>query len=342
MKSLKLVSCAMAVSVIALSACQPMQSVEVRPVYDPQLEASGQETQDYYAVGKSYLSSSDYGRAIDAFRKSMRADDKNIAALNGLAISYDMLKRFDLSQKYYQKALDIDPQSSVTLSNLSYSLHAQGDHKEAVQVARAAESAMSEDDKQKDEIPPVIAANITIAEETVKMELEASQKPIKEEYYTDIEQTGARKWEVVQKKILPPRKPMIRKASFSVDEIVDRAEEKPKAQTKAQVKEAAPRRHAYKILNGTGRPQMAKRMIDFMSDGGLRVWAFANASNFSHEKSVISFMPGHREDAEKMAALLLIPVEIKEADDLKADVELILGQDLLPFDLSLHNKSYEI
>ena len=42
-------------------------------------------------------------------------------ALNGLAASYDRLGRYDLSARYYGRALTIEPQSAQTLNNMGYS-----------------------------------------------------------------------------------------------------------------------------------------------------------------------------------------------------------------------------
>jgi len=64
--------------------------------------------------------------AIDAFRQILRHEPNSLAALNGLAAAYDRLERFDLSQRYYEQALGLDPNSPATLNNFGYSLLLQG------------------------------------------------------------------------------------------------------------------------------------------------------------------------------------------------------------------------
>ena len=82
-------------------------------------------------------------------------DSQSVRALNGLAASYDKLGRFDLAERYYASALDIDPESPVTLNNLGYSQLLQGKLEEALKIFELAARHGPNN--------PLIAANTELA-----------------------------------------------------------------------------------------------------------------------------------------------------------------------------------
>ncbi len=86
---------------------------------------------DPYALGKTYLLAGQTGLAVDSFLKAVSKNPKSIQTLNALAAAYDELHRYDLADKYYNAALDIDPHSAQTLNNLGYSHLLRGDVAEA-------------------------------------------------------------------------------------------------------------------------------------------------------------------------------------------------------------------
>lgn len=94
-------------------------------------------------------------------------------------------------------------------------------------------------------------------------------------------------------------------------------------------------RARYRVAHGTGRPLMAKRVAGYMGNQGLQVASLANARHFRHEKSVIRYRKGQEAAARAMASRLPVEVALVENDRTRADVELILGADLLEFDAGL-------
>ena len=63
---------------LVLSACQPVQTtmdaeaVEVRPAKNASFANEEIEAESYYQLGKAHLAATDYGLAIDAFRRSLK------------------------------------------------------------------------------------------------------------------------------------------------------------------------------------------------------------------------------------------------------------------------------
>src|SRR6266446_3507960 len=79
-----------------------------------------------YDQGKLQLQLGNAGLAIDWFQKELKQNPQSVEALNGLAIAYDRLGRADVSQRFLDQALTVDPNSTVTLNNLAYLNLTQG------------------------------------------------------------------------------------------------------------------------------------------------------------------------------------------------------------------------
>src|SRR6185503_20184434 len=86
------------------------------------LERSGQSQPrlSAYDQGKRHLQFGQAGLAIQAFEEALKTNPNSVPVLNGLAIAYDRLGRGDVSQRYLDRALTLDPDSVVTLNKLAY------------------------------------------------------------------------------------------------------------------------------------------------------------------------------------------------------------------------------
>lgn len=99
--------------------------------------SSGPATgEDAYAAAKRQLALGNLGLAVDGFRKAVRENPNSADALNGLAVAYDRMGRFDLSRQAFEEALALAPSDRAIMHNLERSLLAQGRHAEAAQLAR--------------------------------------------------------------------------------------------------------------------------------------------------------------------------------------------------------------
>jgi len=73
----------------------------------------------------------EYGLAEKYFRQAGAENPKSLDAWLGLAASYDQLKRFDLANNTYRRAVKIGGRRSVTLNNWGYSYLLRGNVVEA-------------------------------------------------------------------------------------------------------------------------------------------------------------------------------------------------------------------
>lgn len=72
------------------------------------------------------LADGNYGLAIEMYRRILAATPDDPAAVEGLALCYDRLRRYDLSDVYFQKALALAPRNDAFYRAYAASLTAQG------------------------------------------------------------------------------------------------------------------------------------------------------------------------------------------------------------------------
>jgi len=107
-----------------------------------------------YDDGKRHLAAGRYGLAIERFGQVLAGDRRSLEALNGLAIAYVRLGRFDIGQGYFERALEIDAFSVPTLNNYGRALIEQGRLRDAGPFLQLALQRAAEPDLA------VIAANV--------------------------------------------------------------------------------------------------------------------------------------------------------------------------------------
>ena len=83
------------------------------------------------ALGKQHFAAGDYGLAERHFRAAVESNPQRAEAWLGLAASYDRLSRFDLAERAYLRARDLQGDTPALLNNLGYHYLLRG------QLARA-------------------------------------------------------------------------------------------------------------------------------------------------------------------------------------------------------------
>ena len=107
-----------------------------------------------YTDGKRHLAEGHYELAVQRFGQALAHDRLSLDALNGLAIAYTRLGRFDSAENQFERALQIEPTNAATLNNYGWSLIEQGRLREARAFLELARRYATEADA------PVIAANL--------------------------------------------------------------------------------------------------------------------------------------------------------------------------------------
>jgi Flp pilus assembly protein TadD len=93
------------------------------------------------AQGKALLKANNVTQALQAYRQALAQDPESIEALNGIAVCFDRLGRYEDARLHYEAALGIDPTSPMLLNNYGLSLFLQGDRAGAERFLRLAAAA---------------------------------------------------------------------------------------------------------------------------------------------------------------------------------------------------------
>ena len=125
----------MAAALLATSSCAKQGNLNIRA--SPTGLVSGEravpvriaEARAHFALGNVAL-------ALEGFRKALRDAPESVDALNGMAVCYDRMSRFDLSRRYYEQAMAVAPSDARLYSNLALSLEVQGRAVEAEVIRR--------------------------------------------------------------------------------------------------------------------------------------------------------------------------------------------------------------
>ncbi len=85
---------------------------------------------------QAMLRRGEFALAIDSYRRALREKPDDADALNGLAVCYASLGRYDLSQGYFERALANAPTDLRIYRNLARSLESQGKTEDAAGVLK--------------------------------------------------------------------------------------------------------------------------------------------------------------------------------------------------------------
>lgn len=350
----------LAASTVALGGCAGGASLgrfDVRPVVPEDYAARGTPLEaGVYELGKRQLAAGNAGLAIDAFRRALRTDPASVEALNGLAVAYDRIRRFDLSRRYYEQALGIDPRSAVALHNFGYSLALQGKAAEGRELlARAAELG-DQQVKSKAQhhlasidnagAPAVASRTLPVVVSVARQWIERTTASVQTLVTTadPVEVAGSevaphlRNVHVVSDAAAP-----VPPAGSALPSVARAVAEMAVAETKTALAGAATQMPQVPVVvvNGVGRPRMASRLGGYLSDHGIRVAGLGNGWNHKGRHSVIHYAPASRPAAVTIAQLLPFEVALQPADVPAGVVQLVIGRNALRFDDNLIRRQRE-
>lgn len=329
-----------AVSLTVLTACGPSQ--DIPPVQVRAQPSPAGQGEDPYAAGKRHLAAGKLGLAVEQFRAAVAKDRGAVAALNALASCYDRLGRFDLADRYYDQALALAPTDVQTLNNIGVSNLMRGRPARAATMLELARKA-APDDAQ-------IAANLERATQAVAQAKAAELAASEEEAVRPnrIERSGANAWSLRIGEWLQPaawvKPPVPRGEEPPLPTAAPRAvvtrvaldtvapSPPPAVPAASQVSPAGP--PTFRVLNGVGRRGMAARMRAMLVSHGLAGISIADAPSFDVRATVLSYRPGREPEAAKIANMLPPGIRVEVGANQRHDLELVLGRDLIPFDLS--------
>lgn len=335
-----------ALSLTLLTACGA--SPDVPPVQVRAHPDTADRDEHPYAAGKRHLAAGRLGLAVEKFRTAVARDRSDVAALNALASCYDRLGRFDLADRYYDQALALSLADAQTLNNIGVSNLMRGHPVRAAAMLEMARKAAPDD--------PQVTANLEranqAADKAQAVDAASDEEP---ERPNRLERSGLNAWSLRTGEWLQPAawlkpspsrgeepplpaaapRPVVTRVALddtvtkvALDEVI--APLPPQA-APAQVQPGASSLH---IVNGVGRRGMAARMRALLASHGFGGMSVADAPRFDVRDTVLSYRPGREPDAARVANLLPPGIRLEARHDQRHDLTLVLGRDLIPFDLS--------
>jgi len=124
------------------------------------------------AAAQRFVANGNYGLGIETYRRYLSANPEDAKAVEGLAIAYDRLQRFDLSDRYFQQALALAPRDPEIYTAYGKSLRSQGKNFDADLLdvdmrAMLAQDAPNAGIAAIDVHPPAISAPVVAASQAI-------------------------------------------------------------------------------------------------------------------------------------------------------------------------------
>ncbi|HEY6868145.1 MAG TPA: tetratricopeptide repeat protein [Novosphingobium sp.] len=119
----------LATATFALSGCasffhSAFFRVPLRPAPQPQLAIRTAPT-GYTEAGRAQLAAGNEGLAIEAFQHALGAGEPAAPALNGLAVAYVRINRFDTARNLFEQAIAMAPENPQYAANFTLMLRQQ-------------------------------------------------------------------------------------------------------------------------------------------------------------------------------------------------------------------------
>lgn len=253
--------------------------------------------------------------ALQHYRKAMRAAPANIDAFIGVAACYDRMGRFELSRRYYEEALALDPSDRRVRHNFALSLRLQGREGEAARFL--AETA-----------PPTAQPAASI---TVPLPPSIQEQPRSAAAKVRLQRLSLNEVAIVTA-------PSSKRAAAMVAELGATLMRATGQEVEWRLDDAPPQTtHRLRLLNGVGRRGLAARMRGYLGDRGFARATIGDAA-LRPRRSVIVYPKGARAAAGALAERLPFRARLRESARAK-DLLLMLGRDSLAFDDRLQRKT---
>jgi len=262
---------------------------------------------------QAFLARADYGLAIEEFRKVLRDEPESAAAIQGLAVSYDRLQRFDLSDRYFQQALALSPREPGIYRAYAASLRSQGRAEDAENLTTDMQAMLAIESSGPSDGPTAVAS-VAVAPQALSLppipstSAEAPELASPTSYLERISLSEVRL-------VTHPNPVPSRTISIDISALMAAPHLPPRPT---------------KILNAVGRPGIAGRFRGYLATKGWPHLEKGDAA-FKLASSRIIFPPANRAEAQRLARSLPFPVTavpMRKADR----IIMLVGRDALAFD----------
>lgn len=326
---------------------------------------NGSEKPDaLYQLGRYYQGQNRFSEAINAYTKALKIDPAFAEANNGLGVIYSRQGKYAEAIEAFKTAIKSAPKDAHLYSNMGYAYYLQGQYAESIKFleyaakldpankralnnlglayakagntlgsALAFSDAISAD-QQKNSVqasvaesaqaaPAVAAADVTILKTTAQLEADMLAIP---------KDRGVIKTTEVSKLVLSEvesRAKLVQVAP-NVSELQIRSQPDESLQY-ASVQQDAPELRSLKleVSNGNGVTGAAGKVGRFLHEQGYVATRLTNQKPYKVQTTQIQYRAGYEQQAQLLQAELLNAPALVERNDLRMNVRLVLGKDMV-------------
>jgi len=306
----------------------------------------------YLSLGRYFEGSRQWDKAIDAYRKAIATDGRNVEAYNGLGVALAASGRHGDAEATLRQAVTLAPERAQFHNNLGYALMLAGNADAAVAVLEAAVKL--------DKNNPWAAANLR------KAMAQAGQSSPGASVFVamtvDELATASKKIEQSSPASAPTAPftiaPIDGKALavLAPEEMaqfvqVEHGANAPTPRTPPNALAVEPTRTALEtapatrieICNGNGISGMAASVARWLVARGLPYGRLSNQQQFTQPVTLVQYREGQVTAAERVARAMPMPAraEVQATPGLRSDVRVLLGRDLATAATCVHRGECE-
>jgi len=300
---------------------------------------SSQSSQAYYALGQYFDGSMAWDKAIDAYRKAIAADAKNIAAYGALGVALAQADRLADAETTLRQAVALAPDRAHIRNNLGYVLLLSGKADEAVVVLKSV--------VEQDRGNAIAVANLNNAMGRSSVVVAAAQVPAQLPAESPI-QVPAQPPTQSPDRVATPSSAAAARLEEAAPPLDLRVGYQPTAVPAEPAKAAtptpavpatpatpaadappAPKASRLEVSNGNGVTGMAARVGRWLATQGVPTERLSNRQPFAQRHTVVQYRVGREDAALNVARLLPVnaKAESQPTPGLRSDVRVVLGHD---------------
>jgi len=278
---------------------------KVTPITSPTAQMPRDER--YYQDAVAALDRRDYGRALEALQVARELKVDDVRVWNAFGVVYDKLGRFDLSARYYNQALKLDPNSTVVARNMAYSAQLQAERARPASVTALAFLSL----------PDAPSALTAAAPASAAVPARPTPQPMQQAAMGRVVQVGPG---VVR--LEPPRLALAQGGAPGVIMLGVRSS--------APVLTGRP----LVLVNATGRAGGAEPLRQVLAGRGWTAPRSASVDGPRQALTTIRYAPEDVQAAKALARTLPAPVRLAACDGGCDGIKLIVGADAAGWILS--------
>lgn len=303
---------------ILMSGCayfQPKQNTAENDLkIESTIKVSGANAQaaSMYQLGRYYQGQNRFEQALEAYKKSLDADQTYTESYNGLGVLNSRLGNYDEAITQFKHALELAPQADHIHNNLGYAYYLQGN----IDAARAAfqQALLINPDNTR------AFKNLALVQGKPLDVLPKSNAVVDTVVETKPGKVSSGHIEVVSQPQLEVRQ--LEPSVFELKKYIP-VQERSSIRGRLQV-------GRIEVSNGNGVTGMARMAAGYLKRQGYASARLTNQKSFNVPRSEVHYRSGYEAEAKELQSQVPGQPGMIERTDLRAgtNVRLVIGQDL--------------